>query len=356
MQDQSESPTNPSPTPSTQNLRPIPHVVHIRSRPGGLWAALGLVVGLFMFGFVFLIGIFFGAVGMLAGSSSDTIVLEQTYRDGRQGKVVILPVEGVIDDRQARFVRSAVDHILDDRSVSGVVLRVNSPGGGVTASDEIWYEVERLKQRNLPVVASYGGIAASGGYYISCGTDYIVAQETCITGSIGVIAQVFTMKGLMDKVGIEPVTLVATGSPEKAVGNDMFRQWNEHDQQRILTMLDAAYDVFNRRVADGRRHVLSDESQLQAMTDGAIFTAEQALEGGLIDEIGYLDDAIAHLERVANLTVGRAEVVRLREPPSLFGNLLGANAAASRPDPFDADAIRGLVNDLNAPRVMYLMK
>ncbi len=343
-------------TPSSPQPQPVPQVVHIRSRPGGLWTALGLVVGLCVFGFIFVLGIALGIIGTIASSSAETVILEQTYRDGRQGKIMILPIQGIIDDRQARFARAAVDHILDDRAVSGVVLRVNSPGGGVTASDEIWYEVNRLRQRNVPVVASYGGLAASGGYYISCATDYIIAQETSITGSIGVIAQIFTMEGLMDKVGIEPVTLVATGSPEKAVGNYIFRQWDEHDQQRILTMLDAAYDIFNRRVRDGRGHVITEDTTFDRMADGSIYTAQQALEGGLIDGIGYLDDAIAHIEQMASLTAGRAEVVRLSEPPRLFGGMMRGSAATQRPDLFDADAIRGLVNDFSAPRVMFLMK
>lgn len=344
--------------PANINPRPIPaqpQVVHITARPGGLWNALGFVTGLFFMIAALVIGLLMGIVVMAAGSSIDTVVLEQTYRDGSRDKIVILPVEGVIDDRQAEYVRAAVDHILDTRHIKGVVLRVNSPGGGVTASDEIWYQIERLKQARLPVVASYGGVAASGGYYISCGADHIMAQETCITGSIGVIAQIFTMEGLMDKIGIQPVTLVATDSPEKAVGNDMFRQWNEHDQQKILTMLDASYEIFNRRVADGRGHVVADREQLNGLANGSIYTAQEALDGGLIDSIGYLDDAIARLESMAAMVPGRATVIRLSEPPALLGGLFARESVHTRMN-FDADAIRGLVNDLNAPRVMYLMR
>jgi protease-4 len=346
-------------SPHIANQPAMPHqpqVVHVAARPGGLWSALGFVAGLFFFGVALVIGIIFGVAAMMAGSSIDTVVLEQTYRDGGRDKIVIIPVEGVIDERQAESVHAAVNHVLEDRQVRGVVLRVNSPGGGVTASDEIWYQIERLKQARLPVVASYGGVAASGGYYISCAADHIMAQETCITGSIGVIAQIFTMEGLMDKVGIQPVTLVATDSPEKATGNDMFRQWNEHDQKKILTMLDAAYEIFNRRVSDGRGHVITDTEQLNGLANGSIYTAQEALDGGLIDSIGYLDDAIAQLERMANLTPGRATVVRLARPPSLFGGLLAQGSAKTSPNLFDADAVRGLINDLNAPRVMYLMR
>ena len=201
-------------TPAAPKPTAQPQVIQIAARPGGLWNALGFVVGVFFFGLALLIGIFFGAAVMLAGSSMGSFVPEQVYRDGSRDTIMILPVEGVIDGDRAEFVRHAVDHILDSSNVRGVVLRVDSPGGGVTASDEIWYQVQRLKNARLPVVASYGGVAASGGYYVSCGADHIMAQKTSITGSIGVIAQIFTMHGLMDKVGIEPVTRIDTDSPE----------------------------------------------------------------------------------------------------------------------------------------------
>ncbi|MEO0587048.1 MAG: S49 family peptidase, partial [Planctomycetota bacterium] len=124
--------------------------------------------------------------------------------DSSQGRVVILPVEGVIDATMADYVRDAVDSLLADPP-KAVILRVESGGGGVTASDQIWHELARLETEAdtpIPVVASFGGIAASGGYYIAADADHIMLERTGITGSIGVIAQVPTVAGLLDKVGV----------------------------------------------------------------------------------------------------------------------------------------------------------
>ena len=252
-------------------------------------------------------------------------------------------------------MRSAVEYALHQSNIRAIVLRVDSPGGGVTSSDQIWYEIERLKKKGLPIIASYGGVAASGGYYVSCGADEIVAEPTCITGSIGVIAQIFTFEGLMDKVGIEPVTLVATGSPEKNTANDLFRSWNDKDRQKILTMLDAAYDTFNQRVQDGRKLAITDAATIDALADGSIFTAQAAVTNGLVDRIGYLDDAITRAETAAGLRVGSSTVVFLRQPPS-FADVLMAHEQPRPASLLDADTIRSFVNDLGSPRVMYLMR
>lgn len=355
---QYSDPIPPSP-PSIAAPPPMrPQVVHVIAKPGGLWRAVALVAGLFLFAAVFIVGLAIGIAVMVAGASYESVVMHQTYRDGGSRRIAVLPVQGIIDDLQAEFVRAAVDDILNDRSVKAVVLRVDSPGGGVTASDQIWYEVNRLKDSGLPVVASYGGVAASGGYYISCAADYIMAQETCITGSIGVIAQVLTLEGLMDKVGVQPVTLVASGSPEKAVANDMFRSWNDEDKAQVRMMLDSAYATFNKRVRDGRSTVITDPNQINALANGSVYTAQEAKENGLIDAIGYLDDAIAVAETRSGIATGAATVFMIRQPPTLASALFGAQASSRQShaaSTLNADSIRRLVNDLSSPRVMYLM-
>ncbi|MHC4989544.1 MAG: signal peptide peptidase SppA [Planctomycetota bacterium] len=347
------STTPPAPPPPP----PPPQVIHITAKPGGFFRALTLVIGLLTFGTVFLIGLVLGVGIMLATPSRSSVVLSQEYRDGGSDTVAVIPVSGVIDARQAEFVRAAVDKVLDMSTVRAVVLRVDSPGGGVTPSDQIWYQVGRLKKRKIPVVASYGGIAASGGYYISCHADSIMAEETCVTGSIGVMAQILTMEDLMGKVGVEPVTLVASGSPRKDVANDIFRTWNEQDREKIVTVLDAAYETFVNRVHTGRGTLIGDAEAVRALADGSIFTAGEALANGLIDAVGYLDDAIMEAERRGNVKPGRATVTVLREPPSIFGTPPTLMQGA-RPDPrspLSADALRSLVTDLGSPRLMFLI-
>jgi len=342
-----------------------PQVVQIVAKSGGFKSAVMWVFGMLLFAGVFFFGIMIGISAMLAGSTIENVVLHENYRDAVRSNstVAVIPINGVIDSHMAAFARAAVDNVLDDNSVRAVVLRVDSPGGGVSASDEIWYQIERLKNAGHTVVASYGGVAASGGYYISCGANHIVAEPTCVTGSIGVIAQVLTMEQLLDKVGIQPVTLVASGSPDKDVANNMFRTWTDDDRAKLSKMLDSAYDTFRKRVATGRGTAISNDDQLTSVADGSIYTADEALANGLVDGVGYLDDAIAQAEKMAGLKPGTAGVYIVREPPSLFGSGLFAQmrgqaqgrSAASANDVLDADRLRALLNELAAPRVAYLM-
>ncbi|MCH8823886.1 MAG: signal peptide peptidase SppA [Planctomycetes bacterium] len=336
-----------------------PQIVQIVTKSGGISRAIFFMLGLFLFGAVFFIGLGFGMMMMFgARGVVPTAIVEATHRTGDKRNVVaVIPVVGIINQSQAAYVHDAVEHILDKKNshIKTVVLRVDSPGGGVTSSDEIWYEIKRLTDAGYPVIASYGSVAASGGYYISCAADQIIAQPTCITGSIGVIAQIFTLEGLMDKVGIEPVTLIASGSPNKATANDIFRSWDEKDRQKVQAMLDEMYDIFNQRVRDGRKSVITSTTTIDALADGSIYTADEALKNGLIDAVGYLDDAIAAAEKAKGLRKGSATVVMLRQPPSFMDKMM-ANTQSPLNAQLDADAIRSFVNDLSSTRIMYLMQ
>jgi len=351
------------PPPSTPYVPPAPgpgvpappQVVRIVSKPGVFQAAIGLILGVAALGIVFFVGMSLGAFTMFAGSVGETPIVHELYRDGDRNQVAIIEVNGVIDPLRAHAVRILVDEVLATRAIKAVVLRVDSPGGGIAPSDQIWYQVNRMRDAGLPVVASFGGLAASGGYYISCGADHIVAEPTCITGSIGVIAQTFLLKDLMDKVGIEPVTLLATDSPRKDLGNP-FRPWTEEDRLQYIEMLDAAYVIFNTRVRDGRGTVITDPARIDALADGSIYTAQEALDSGLVDAVGYLDDAVAAAETNAGIRQGKSTVVILREPVDFWGSLMGVRARDLSARLHDADAIRSLVNELGSTRVMYLMR
>ncbi|MEM7229269.1 MAG: signal peptide peptidase SppA [Planctomycetota bacterium] len=333
--------------PTTQ-----PVVVHVKSKSGGITRAIMFVLALGLFALVFLIGIGIGAVGSSFEAPIDAGLQTSIMREGSSDRIAVIPIEGVIDSSTSRFVAAACKRIRQDGRIKAVVLRVDSPGGGVSASDQIWHELERLRADSMTVVASFGGMAASGGYYVSCAADTIVAEPTCTTGSIGVIAQIMTMEDLMEKVGIEPVTLVATGSPQKHVANDIFRTWDDADRSKIMVMLDDAYTTFQQRVLDGRTDALASAAAIDTVADGSVFTATEALDLGLVDAIGYLDDAITTAENVAGLTKGRSEVITLRPPQPLFGP--GMLAQRSTALDLDATEIRRFVNELAAPRIMYL--
>jgi protease-4 len=194
-------------------------------------------------------------------------------------------------------------------------------------------------------------MAASGGYYVSCAADEIIAEPTCVTGSIGVIAQVFTMEGLVDKVGIRPITIIATGSPDKATGNDTFRSWDEKDRAVVQKLLDVSHANFVQRVFDGRRSKFQTIEAARAVATGEVFDAERAMQQGLIDSIGYLDDAIAAAEGRAGLAQGSAAIVRFEQPIDVFGGLLGASAKT--PAIRSAADLRSLASELATPRLKY---
>ena len=348
------APSQPSVHAHVQPVRP-PAPVQVRVQTGGFGRSiLAAMVGCLLVAFLLMGGFFFGAVSAgIAGALGDPTggrAMVETVRSGSNDHIAILPVEGVIDETRAAFVRDAVDGLLEDRRLRAVVLRVNSPGGGVTASDQIWYEVGRLRARGVPVIASFGGVAASGGYYAACASDEIFAERTTITGSIGVIAQVLTLGDMLEKIGVEPVTLVADGSPDKATGNDIMRRWTDDDRAQLGVILNDAYDVFAERVRDGRGERLTAEGSDRAVT-GSVFTGPRAMELGLVDAIGYLDDALARAESVAGLVPGRATIIRAGERPMLFG----AFPLARRSTGDTAAEIRRAADDLLRPRVLYLM-
>ncbi len=347
-------PTRPTamPVPTATAVSPaMPGQTQITIRSSFWRGALGAVTGVVAIGFIFLVGFLLGIGGGIAAMGGAVPIQTSMVREGFGSAVAIVPVEGAIDEMSAAFVDACVRSIIDDGGFDAVVLRVDSGGGGVSASDQIWHAMGKLKAAGIPVVASFGGMAASGGYYVSCASDEIIAEPTCMTGSIGVIAQVFTMEGLAEKVGIRPVTIVATGSPEKATGNDNFRSWGEKDRAVIQRMLDVAHATFVQRVFDGRQAKLQTIEAAKALATGEVFDAERAVEQGLVDSVGYLDDAVAAAERRGGLRAGSAAVVRFEPPINVLGGLLGASA--SGPAIRGAADIRALASELSTPRIKY---
>jgi protease-4 len=316
---------------------------------GGFKSFVAFLAAMFIFLIVFLVGIIFGISGFAAATKDTGPVHTHVAHDGDSSTIAVLNVSGVIDDGNASYAKQAIDAILEEDSVRAVVLRVNSPGGGVTASDEIWHNVQRLKEADLPLVASYGGVAASGGYYISCNADHILAQQTTITGSIGVIANIMTFQNLLEMIGVKPVTLIAKDSPEKSVANDVFRNWTVKDKQKVTGILDAMYSVFYDRVQEGRGGVVQNEKQLADIANGSAYTAQQALNNGLIDEIGYLDDALVVAQQRSGLTNSNPTIVHYSRATPSFGDLLGVQSSE-----FSASDLRSMLQEFSMPKLMYL--
>ncbi|MFG0328455.1 MAG: signal peptide peptidase SppA [Phycisphaerales bacterium] len=298
-------------------------------------------------------------VGFLVALSGQAGPLPDAYRPGfGPTEVSILQIDSVITGEEAEFVRTAVNTILENDSVKAVVLRVDSPGGEVTASDQIWRQIQRLKDDGITVVASYGAVAASGGYYISCHADSIVAEPTTITGSIGVIMNALTFEDLLAKIGVDPVVLVAEQSPDKALANTIYRDWTEEDLAVMRDLLDGTYEIFFDRVYQGRKHVVADESVMRNVADGSIYMADDAMTAGLVDSIGYLDDAVDLAIQLSGAAPD-TPVNRYKpwEPPFQLPLALKANAAnASRSPQLPSTPAEWRLwwYELNRPKAMYL--
>jgi protease-4 len=208
----------------------------------------------------------------------------------------------------------------EDPSVKAIVVRINSPGGAVVASDEIYSELRKVDK---PVIVSMGDMAASGGYYIACAADYIFANPATLTGSIGVYSQVTNAEELMEKLGVE-VIIIRSG-PSKAAGN-LFEKMSEEDEAILQAMVDEIYDMFVKIVAEGRDIPVE---QVRELADGRGYTGQQALELGLIDELGNLPEAIDYAAQEGGIT-GTPRIVEYKSAPSLRELL---TAALTHPGP-----------------------
>lgn len=329
----------PGPRPSRRNAWTI--ITAIFGTLAGLVLAISLMLNLWL--------------GVIVASQMEQPVTETVWRAGDSSqRVVILPVTGMIDDNATKFVRDAIDS-LEANVPAAVVLRVDSGGGSVSASDEIWHLLDSFhkKHPNVPLIASFGSMAASGGYYISSPADYIVAEPSCITGSIGVIAMNFTFESMMEKIGVAPHVLVANQSPEKDVANNLFREWTPGDSARVQKLIDHYYELFVARILAGGRSLT--DAEVRAVANGDIYTAEAAVQNKLVDQVGFLDAAIAEAESRAHIPPGAAQVVKLDK---LNLGLLGAMSAhQSSPGlTLDAQTVRGMAQELAAPQMMYAVQ
>ena len=202
-----------------------------------------------------------------------------------EDRVALIRVEGVILDAQQTV--SDLKKFGESPTVKAIVLRIDSPGGGVVPSQEIHDAVKRVRNtNNKAVVASMGSVAASGGYYIAAATDRIFANPGTLTGSIGVIMELANLEGLLKKIGVESV--VVKSGRHKDIGSP-FRKMNEDDRRILQSVMDDVHSQFIEAVAEGRS---LDVGDVQRLADGRIFTGRQAKEAKLVDELGNLEDAI----------------------------------------------------------------
>ena len=340
---------NPPPPPPAYQYQPP------RRESRGMFWLIGKLFGAISVALLLIAIGYYGALfSVLSGGGK---VSTELYRAGEgMDKIAIIPVEGLIEADTASFVHDAVETALADEAVKAVVLWVDSGGGFVGPSEQIQHSIKRLKDRGLPVVAAYGSVAASGGYYVSCNTDYIFAQPVCVTGSIGVIAQLMTFEDLLtEKLGINPLVVTATSSPDKDTANQVLRSWTDADRNELEHTLDAMHARFRQVVETGRvREGVMTADQFAAVTTGKAYMAEEAVENKLIDEIGYLSDAIDKARDMARITAEQPPVVRYGVPQGVLSAL---GMAAKPNDPItelDGKKLRKLMIELGTPEAMFL--
>jgi protease-4 len=204
----------------------------------------------------------------------------------------------------------------ENRAIRAIVFRVDSPGGGVSASQEIYEEVRKTRNSGKPVVVSMGSVAASGGYYVSCGASKIVANPGTLTGSIGVIFQFLHFNELMNKIGIDASTF-KTGK-YKDIGSP-FRKTTEDEKKFFDQLLGDVYNQFVDVVAKERK---MDRKRVVQYADGRVFTGRQAFEYGFVDTLGTLEDAITIAAKLGDIS-GKPKVVKERKVRTWLERLMG---------------------------------
>jgi protease-4 len=220
---------------------------------------------------------------------------------GLTGRVGLVDVVGEISDSEP-FV-DQMERLERDATVRAVVVRLDSPGGGVAASQEMYEAVRKIREQGKPVVASMAGVAASGAFYVACAADSIVSNPGTLTGSIGVIMSFPNTEELFRKVGVR-LEVVKTGK-FKDVGS-IWRPMTEDERNLLQDVLTNVYDQFIEAIADGRS---LNREDILPYADGRVFTGDQALEYGFVDRLGDLDDAIQMAAKMGGIR-GRPSVVR----------------------------------------------
>lgn len=293
-----------------------------------------------------------GLAGLEGEAAGHDIV--RTGGDARaRARVLRIPILGAIAEAQSPLlgggggtvsdVRRALRYAEKDEDVAGLWLQIDSPGGGVTDSDEVHRLLLEFKQKrpNVPVVAVFGDVAASGGYYIACAADRIVARRSTITGSIGVIMSAWNFAEAAKKFGVEQVAIKSERTPFKDIMSPT-RPMTADEKSMLTSIVDELYMQFVDVVDQGRPNL--DREQVMELANGAIYSAGQALEKGLIDEIS--DPAAVEKWFAKDEPV---QIVEYRRRPTLRDVLFGAEAAA---EPGLA-AAASLLTAQSGPRFLY---
>lgn len=257
---------------------------------------------------------------------------------GVYGKILLVNVSGIIaQDREGGafgsssgcspdYMKAVLNKARKDSDIKGVILRIDSPGGEVTASDIIAHEIKKYSdETKIPVYSVAMSMNCSGAYYISCSSSRLYAHPTSIMGSIGVIASFPQLIKLADKVGVE-MAVIKSGAM-KDIGS-LVRNMTQEERAVIQSIVDDSYDKFLNIVMSARKTIKSKDD-LKMLADGRVYTAEQSLKGGLIDKIGYLEDAVGDMKNQAG--IGKLTMITYAYSDSEDANIYSASTKMKMP-------------------------
>jgi protease-4 len=315
------------------------------ARKGAGWRIFwGIVIALSVMANIALFLMLIGVVAVFA-TGQRSILTEEVVREGpARAKIAMITVEGIIHGEQAANVYRQLKAAREDKRVKGLIVRVNSPGGTISGSDRIYKEILKYREEeDKPVIAFMQGVAASGGYYTSVACEKIIAEPTTITGSIGVISWWLVVQELLeDKLGVLPVVVK---SGQKKDWPSSFRTPTPEEIQYLRDkVITPALERFVEVVADGRKEKLM-MADVRQLADGGIFGAQEAKKEKLIDEIGYLDEAIELVKEMAQ--IDKARVVAYRKPFSFADLVSYRNRNLLKID-------RATLYELSTPQILYL--
>lgn len=337
-------PNSPRPAP------PPPPQVMILKTPGAfLMKLLCAVLG---------IGLFISLItnfGLFAAFSeyfqTDSNITEHFHSGEKHAddKIAIISVSGVMMEGDG-FTKQQIDKVREDDDVKAIVLRVDSPGGAVTAADYMYHHLTKLKkEKKIPIVVSMGSMAASGGYYVSMAVGdeekSIYAEPTTITGSIGVIIPHYDVSDLLAKYDIKSDSIVS--HPHKELGS-WTKEMSPEERKKLQDQVNLLFVRFKEIIKEGRPMFKQDEDALNQVATGEVFTGQQAKDLMLVDEVGFIEDAIKRAADLADLKKDDYRVVKYQSPAS-FSDLLSGNIQAPK-NPLDAQAIF----ELATPRAYYM--
>jgi protease-4 len=253
-------------------------------------------------------------------------------------RVAVVELYGQIADSR-EFVRQ-MKKWTDDSEVKAIVLDIDSPGGGVAASQEMHAQVMKAREEGKPVIASFRSVAASGGYYVGCAADRIVSNPGTLTGSIGVILSFPMAKKLLDKIGVEWETIKS--GDLKDVGS-FSRPMTPEEERMLKAVIDDTYEQFVEAVAEGRNR---PKEEIYPLADGSVFTGRQAYNLGLVDTLGTFEEAVSIAGEMAGLGPDPDLVREVKKKPGLFDFLYGSLNLVEK--------ISG--SEANGPSLMYLYR